>query len=257
MAGRKTKVFGQISTMSFYKFRPISRYLIESIVTPCIYFSKPAELNDPFDCQLNIKSLFEDERFSTDVRLIDVKQRFERHGFFNDFPPLPGFSEHGIFCVSKSEIVGNESETLMWSHYADQHKGVRLKYDLIPTSCQEFSGVTAHTDVFYDSDSQLIEFLLESDKCGYEFYSEFCNRYLTVKHPAWKYEQEYRFFRPHFGSVRIPPACLLEVCFGLNTSPADIRLITEYASKYCGCTTFKEKVRGNGLFDSHERELTI
>lgn len=238
----------------FYKFRSVSRYLIESIVTPSIYFSKPAELNDPFDCQLNIKSLFGDKRFSTDKRLINVKQNFEALGFLNDTPSLPGFSEHGVFCVSKSNIV-DKNEPLMWSHYADQHKGVRLKYNE-PTLLQSFPGCTAFTGVFYDSDNKFIEFLLESDKSDYEFYSEFCDRYLTVKHPAWEYEQEFRFIRPQFGTFKIDPACLVEVCFGLNTSKEDIKLIMEYASKHCGCKAFKKKVRGNGLFDSHEEDVT-
>lgn len=237
--------------MSYYKFHKISRYLIESIVTPSIYFSKPAELNDPFDCQLNIKSLLEDDRFSTDVRLIDVKRIFEAQGFLKDHLPRPGFSEHGVFCVSKPEVL--KEETLMWSHYTDQHKGVRLKYNLDLTHFQAAdSGYTMCTEVFYDEENKFLEFLLESDKSGYEFYSEFCARYLTVKHPAWKYEQEFRFVRPNSGVFKIDPACLEEVCFGLNTSIEDIKLITDYASKHCGCKNFKRKVRGNGLFDSHE-----
>jgi len=38
----------------FYKFRRIDKYTIESLVTPSLYFARPSELNDPFDCQINL-----------------------------------------------------------------------------------------------------------------------------------------------------------------------------------------------------------
>lgn len=238
--------------MSYYKFRPISRYLIESIVTPSVCFSKPPALNDPFDCQLNIKSLFEDKRFATDNRLIKVKEHFRTSGFLKDIPSRPGFLEHGIFCVSKPKVL--ENETLMWSHYADQHKGVRLKYNFDSYPFPPDQGFMMSTDVFYDEENKFLECLVESDKTDYEFYSEFCARYLTVKHPAWTYEQEFRFVRPTPGAVKIEPVCLEEVCFGLNTSVEDMNLIAAYASKYCGCKVFKRKVRGMGLFDCVDEE---
>jgi len=37
------------------KFRCINKYLLNSIVSNSLYFPSPSELNDPFDCQFDLK----------------------------------------------------------------------------------------------------------------------------------------------------------------------------------------------------------
>ena len=41
--------------MILYKYRSLNHeYTVESILNKYLYFSRPSELNDPFDCQLSI-----------------------------------------------------------------------------------------------------------------------------------------------------------------------------------------------------------
>lgn len=40
---------------TLFKFRTINKYLIESLVNPSIFFPKPENLNDPFDCRPNLE----------------------------------------------------------------------------------------------------------------------------------------------------------------------------------------------------------
>ena len=39
-----------------YKFRAIDKHLIESLVSQSLYFARPDALNDPFDCQIDLKA---------------------------------------------------------------------------------------------------------------------------------------------------------------------------------------------------------
>jgi len=243
--------------MSYYKFRPISKFLIESLTISSIYFSKPGALNDPFDCRLNNGALFGNKLFSSDSRLASVKKNFENNDYFETPSTQPGFSDHGIFSVSKLSITNKEEghETLMWSHYADEHKGVRLKYNLDQHILNaQPPAFTIDTDVFYD-DENFLNFMINLEETGKNFHDEFCYRYLTIKHPAWKYEQEVRFVRPLFGPVTINPACLEEICFGLNTSEDDKKRIIKLAYTHCGCTNFKKKVRGPGWLDFTDEQI--
>jgi len=253
--------------MAYYKYRPISRYLIESIVTPSIYFSRPRDLNDPFDCQLNIDALLNDEKFSTIESLISLKQGMIKEGFHTNSGIHRGFQDHGIFSMSKKDIL-EDGETLMWSHYAKNHTGVRLKYNFdkyMPDNAglygdviKKFPNPTNFSEMYYGDYSEFIKDLEEhsmQSSSSYELFTTFCNAYLVSKHPAWKYEHECRFIRPQFGAVEIDKDCLEEVCFGLNTSCDDMKIIKEYASKFCGCREFKRKIRGDSLYGFNETEV--
>jgi hypothetical protein len=38
-----------------FKFRDIDKYTIDSLIKGTIFFSPPEKLNDPFDCNLDVK----------------------------------------------------------------------------------------------------------------------------------------------------------------------------------------------------------
>jgi Protein of unknown function (DUF2971) len=233
-----------------YKYYKISRYLIEAIVRPSIYYSKPEELNDPHDCQLNLNALLKDPRLSTDNRFTKIKDEL---GKINSSTNI--CSGHGIFCTTKL-TPNDKNETLMWSHYGDSHKGVRLKYNhkLILESFKSHP-ILMHAEVFYDKENDFITNLIDSNKEGYEFYCEFFNRFLTTKNPAWEYENEYRYVLPYSGGFEISTECVEEICFGLNTSQKDVELIVNLAKKYTSCKIFKQKKRGDDIFNIVDSEI--
>ncbi len=39
----------------YFKFRSINKHLIESLVNSSLYFARPDELNDPFDCRPDLR----------------------------------------------------------------------------------------------------------------------------------------------------------------------------------------------------------
>lgn len=44
-----------MSSYVLFKFRDVNKYLIDSLVKGYLYFAHPDRLNDPFDCQVDIK----------------------------------------------------------------------------------------------------------------------------------------------------------------------------------------------------------
>jgi len=80
-----------------YKYKPFNVWALDIIVNNELYLADPKELNDPMDCAI----------------LIDEKRE-----------ELPT----AICSLSKKN-----NDYLMWSHYADGHKGICLKlnYDNI------------------------------------------------------------------------------------------------------------------------------
>ena len=48
-------LYFQMSEYVFFKFREINKYLIDALVKGTIYFASPRQLNDPFDCRVDIK----------------------------------------------------------------------------------------------------------------------------------------------------------------------------------------------------------
>ncbi len=126
-----------------YKYRGVDAYSLSALINQTGWFAKPSSFNDPFDCAISIS----EERLEESVQAaLDVA--LERAGMSRkDLPPeklnvkpedrqafnlcrqllLNDFQGIGVFCLS--EIY---SDILMWSHYADCHRGFCVEYERTP-----------------------------------------------------------------------------------------------------------------------------
>lgn len=114
-------------TRELFKYRALNKYTLAFLSTGAVYFSSPAEFNDPFDTSFVERDLrpqrqqFERERQAkgTDAALLGVAAMdvFEREH-------RAGGVKKRIYCVS--EIVDS---ILMWSHYADSHRGICVVFE--------------------------------------------------------------------------------------------------------------------------------
>ncbi|MBM4275956.1 MAG: DUF2971 domain-containing protein [Deltaproteobacteria bacterium] len=117
------------------KFRKIDKFLIDSLVHSHIYFAPPDKLNDPFDCRIDIeKSLTKAISQSSDlgIKILGLFKHKEIQELINQ--AQKEIIMYGIFSGSHSPALNS---SLMWSHYADSHRGVCLIY-AIPTEPEEF-----------------------------------------------------------------------------------------------------------------------
>lgn len=217
-----------------YKYRAINKRLIESLINQTLYFARPDALNDPFDCRIDLQKA---------LRRAAKSATGERRDFLSSFLATPEFFRNwrstfdamGVCCFSKTI-----KETLMWSHYAEEHKGVCLEYQFRGASL--LGDITAAQNVEY-LDDPWVPWLVENAPMDMtEFAKELALRYLRTKCPAWAYEQEARIIRQESGPFKFRGVLLMEVCFGLRAPKPDVNLIVKLTQSYCGGVKFSQMV---------------
>ena len=179
-----------------YKYIGDNTKSFESIFEGKIWFSAPCSFNDVFDCDLSIdeKSIFEnalmlfpDKRGLRQGSPIwhDIKNRtFKAISVLRkEFEELK--TTIGIACFS--EVFDS---LLMWSHYANNHSGICVEYDLLKMNKQlSYSPVP----IIYSSERVFID-KISVDTIDYESVKSLINC-TTTKSPEWAYEKEWRIIR--------------------------------------------------------------
>lgn len=188
-------------------------------------FSTPLNFNDPFEFRLPIKNL--DPSESNDLNNL-INTTFDKSQFHN-IALDEILKDIGVLSLSSTN-----DNILMWSHYANNHKGIVLEFD------------KKHL-FFYESsvDKKLIHGLEKVNYCINKPYPEnikeyFLNKnlYLT-KHLNWKYEKEYRVtvtFDESNNSenkynIKFPPSLIKAVYIGVNTENKDFEYILNLKQK--------------------------
>jgi hypothetical protein len=234
---------------TLYKFKPINKYLIESLVTQSIYFAKPDTLNDPFDCKINLESV---------LKRAELSAIGGRKQFLNSLLDNPQFFEiwrlyfDNIGVCSFSQV---NADRLLWSHYADEHRGVCLEYQFRGSYfLNSVFPLTTMGNVEYLSEP-LTEWLKKAPIEMIPFTEGLIHKFLKTKNPAWGYEKEARIIRKEHGAFNIRDKFLKQVYFGLQTPQADIDLITKLARDYSGCTSFAQLIRDETDFGFTVKKL--
>jgi hypothetical protein len=217
-----------------------------------IYLSSPADFNDPFDCRIpkNFYILDTDEKIweyceKIERRLrptlkkhnINIKQKklefFQR---IKNYPELVQ-KEHEEEMISNQDnyygifsLGTNWNNILMWSHYADYHKGFCVGFDEEELrNSAEFhkGGRVEYSNDFPKIDPRNEDFIEVSFKKT------------NTKAKKWKYENEYRMLFNYYPKkakkedriVTISDDCYSEIIVGLNFPEVDIPEIKEIANK--------------------------
>lgn len=199
-----------------FKYRQIGKYLILGLMQSEIYFCPRDDLNDPHDCNVDVERIVENIVTGSSGK---KKARFER--LYKDKALLRGLREGastlGIFSCSLTN-----QETLMWAHYADNHRGLCLRYDF-PESflADDESNPIMGTSAVNYGDSVISAWIEENisqyEESRKQFGMALTRELVTCKGLSWSYEREVRIIAMHQGSVSIPKEYLTHVIFGLRT----------------------------------------
>ena len=113
--------------------------------------------------------------------------------------------DRGVLCLSRKF-----DSPLMWSHYADQHRGVCIEYDVSMLKPHELHQITygASREVLT---SQLRDFIFENSESARNAIDKAC---LLTKASEWRYEREWRILG-QLGS-QASPLKLKSIIFGMN-----------------------------------------
>jgi len=217
-----------------YKYQPFNLYSLLNLTRRELYFSKPENLNDPYDCdppfeitktdrtQNNKKALFDkvknyevrksgidgsmfDQLYSTNGKPDD---RFRRKYIDNPKPIQAQISEKiGVTCFSE-----RADNLLLWSHYADKHQGFCLEFE-VHTLLNDYPETKLYK-VKYPKSNKLIRFSILEILNN----PDLLEKILTRKSYSWHYEQEWRLFCRTGGNetFRYNPKTVTNIYFGKN-----------------------------------------
>lgn len=249
-----------------YKYRSINKYSIESLINNTIYFSKFSDFNDPFEFSTpfpNLKimytrvsqgvdDLYREKKLSLRdyVHLKEVCSDIvndAKHGLDKAHARIKKMiSEFGIYCLSEVN-----DEILMWSHYADNHKGFCIGFNSLNESFTPKPNVFKLNYTEEHSD-------LNAPYLVLDFYEEMFNRsrhlsqgewhrkyldlmenvrrtddwnmacaVMTDKSSRWAYEKEFRLISRSSGLKTFKPEHMESITFGVRTSYEDRKQIME------------------------------
>lgn len=177
----------------YYSDRPGK---LETVRDNKMWYSAPCNFNDVFDCDISID---EAEIFKSTLQMVPDKRgvrpgspmwRNLRQRTNQDIRSVRSTFEDlkattGISCLSESD-----DSLLMWAHYANNHSGVCVEYELLEINKQlGFSPVP----VIYSNERACFR-SLNMDTINADA-TELFIKSLTSKSPEWSYEKEWRIIR--------------------------------------------------------------
>lgn len=174
-----------------------------------IMFSKYTAFNDPFECAADIDTNNSAAEWAGYFRSQGVNAAAIHH-LVSTVLSDPQEADQtikeavhttlissGVFCMTPKP-----DNLLMWAHYADEHKGACIKFDLL----QDVTTFCFPKKVDYSDDYYSYNYLREQNKASTAIWH---------KSNDWAYEEEYRIVKPTFnGLVEVNPDAVVEVIFG-------------------------------------------
>lgn len=237
----------------FYKFRNWSnadhrKWLLDQQV----YFASPAQFNDPFDCSINYRydllspeeknekyydMLRKDKSHLTDEQIKVEVEKWLTEGLLEEDAMLENNtkilkattdSQVGILSLTKTN-----TPILLWSHYADNHKGICIGYDYDVLRADFITKYNNPKKVFFESDvTYSKEYPIVIPRKGIPL-EEYVVNPLCTKSKVWEYEQEFRIFI--LGATRelttVPKEAIVEVTMGCKMSDKDQYEVGDYVIK--------------------------
>lgn len=172
-----------------------------------------------------------------------MHELYERHGLFmSDMGKMFEKLEHQLATVGIFSLSDAEDQQLLWSHYADGHKGLALGFAVEPgcplADPEHLIQVTYQDEKPVFSDGYRGEVRISSDPDGsvrsesrFALSDPVFRASISTKPPFWAYEREWRYVDERSGSHPLPGR-LASVTFGFRMPPerrsAYSRLLIEH-----------------------------
>lgn len=228
-----------MSNQYLYKYRAVNGRLERILTDSELYFASPSEFNDPFDCKTPILYRGSDDDFknfyltmlkekhpsNSAEKLNQMADEILRTGKHKDQDFLKKIemetiqeasSSIGVFC--SSEI---RNDILMWSHYADGHRGVCLEFDASAPQ----SVFASALPIKYQQQYPILNRFTSSEE-------ERLDATLLTKSEHWVYEKEWRIIeRRGSGWYKFPEHLLSGVILGSLIQPNDKIQVINWLSK--------------------------
>jgi hypothetical protein len=192
-----------LKRMKLYKYLPFSDGSLKILSEGTIKFSKPSEFNDPFDCAPDHQSENLEEFLEFRPDLVDTVLQFKKCSPEDAdvekiamVKRLKSAIDNGAFGQKASDIVGicslsrNPLNLLMWAHYADDHKGFVVEFDI---PLESFYPIKDEVKYFEWLIPQKVEYQKAKPVVNFaDDKNTKMKKQFLVKGIDWEYEQEER-----------------------------------------------------------------
>ncbi|WP_029935166.1 DUF2971 domain-containing protein [Thiomicrospira pelophila] len=245
---------------TLYRYTPhTNEHRDEVILNAQLWFTKPENFNDPLDSRLDYRQEYSQaeikyfwggflqskpdhpqtideimQRWGSNERFVD-----QQNLIFNQFR-----SQMGVCCFSVSPY-----NILMWSHYANNHKGIVYEFEpdlFLGSTTASFKGHPLKVDYAENNEYELLSYAL----VGKPKQEQFVTEQLT-KATDWAYEQEYRFIDLNGnGNKTFKKESLKTIIVGAKTPESEIARIQNLCRQNgFGHVAFKQAKFKTGKFE--------
>lgn len=182
--------------MKIRKYHTININLLNSLRTKTNWYGRLSNLNDPFECFI-----------------IDNTDT-------NEYKYL--IKSLCVCCFSK-----NMDEILMWSHYADSHRGVCLEWEIDDALLG-----TQLVEMCYENQITTLNTVERTQTGNLSLNIATNGKFIKTKFKNWEYEEELRTYiicedRTNSGKSKPFLGELTTIYFGKNVNNRDIALVKE------------------------------
>jgi len=207
-----------IDNTCFYKYRLINCNTLKSLHSKKVWFSSPATFNDPMDCK-------------PPLTIGDSSDKYDEAIFNSDLSEFDTISsESAIYCLSSKKPT-SELSHLMWSHYADSHKGICIEYKINKDSVYMISpDILENTSLPNKPLLMKVQYDIDMVPQNELYVLDLQVAMFGLKSKVWKYEHEYRIISSgHFEKLKGYeiefPGIVTSITFGLSTAENDKQFI--------------------------------
>lgn len=213
----------------FYKFKKVNCNTLNMLQNNYLYFSDFSKLNDPFDCRLISEYKNNSSMDSSFIKIGDPK-------------------------IMSLSMTGDNP--LLWSHYADEHRGICIGYNFNLDSLisnNVISNIVKYSESIIPLHEEILENLYsikisEVKKTPLPSNKHLLNA-MIVKSKEWEYEQEFRLIS--FADSKLLNKDLFSISsvdFGYLCSFKDIRSVLQKMRKGYGESTISQDSSNSVIF---------
>ncbi len=209
------------SYIYLYSFRRFNEYSLADLINSEITVSPSKNMNDPFDSIINLWGSEE-----------QLKESCKKEKHIKNISKSFDYFRMRSFCNGDKEKA--LEELLMWSHYADEHRGYCIKYKLSKHFIKQ-----KENDSFEHMFLKPIIYRKDKDKVDIsEMTTINTDLAFATKHESWEYENEVRLivYNPNkedafYGIPLDKDSCIEAIYFGCRCEQKTINTIKNLFSK--------------------------
>lgn len=216
--------------ITLYKYSPANKYLLNNLLTTTIFFNQPSNFNDPYEKgQVFVNKEQLEVKHNPHIG-VSFNQEENESIFFHgvDYDVSSGLDLNiGMSCFSSTP-----KEHLMWTHYAESHRGICLEYEfeIKENRITDIEGDILPLKVEYPSKPMGAPQLYKNNKnMGRLVPADF----YKYKPSQYKYEGETRLISLDKSGIKgVKQTCLKKVIFGIKLSDEDRESILRITNSY-------------------------